>query len=199
MVVAGAVVFLLVSSQLLVPAIGERRVADRLTENGGTADVTIGAIPALRLLWGNGERFQVSARDLDLDLKRPEPVLDRLDGFSIVDIAIDSSKAGPLSIDNFRLTRDGDAPYHLVSSGQTSLKDLVDYGIQGVQLPGTGILDELFGGLLGPSDSQLPVDLDMKLTDDGGRVHVVSGGGTIDGIPTGPLAELITSAIVVRL
>ena len=39
----------------------------------------------------------------------------------------------------------------------------------------------------------------MELTSDDGRVRVVSGGGTVAGVPTGPLAELLTSAIVVQL
>ena len=39
----------------------------------------------------------------------------------------------------------------------------------------------------------------MQLTSDDGRVLVTSGGGTVGGIPTGPLAELLTAAIVVRL
>ncbi len=39
----------------------------------------------------------------------------------------------------------------------------------------------------------------MQLVSDGGRVLVTSGGGTIAGIPTGPLAELITSVVVVKL
>ncbi len=199
MIAAAAVVFVLVASQLIVPAVGERRVADRLTENGGSAAVTIGAVPALRLLWGDGERFQVSARDLDLDLDQPEPVLDRLDGFSIVDVAITSSRAGPFEIDSFHLTRDAPAPYHLVSTGQASPEQLVDYGLEGVELPGESLVDQIFGELLGPTETSVPVDLDMELIDDGGRVHVVSGGGTINGIPTGPLAELITSAIVIRL
>jgi hypothetical protein len=30
-------------------------------------------------------------------------------------------------------------------------------------------------------------------------VRVVSGGGTVGGIPTGPLAELLTAAVVVQL
>jgi hypothetical protein len=41
--------------------------------------------------------------------------------------------------------------------------------------------------------------MDMELESDGGRVRVVSGGATVAGVPTGPLAELITSMIVVRL
>ncbi len=39
----------------------------------------------------------------------------------------------------------------------------------------------------------------MELTSADGRLDVVSGGGTVAGIPTGPLAQLITSAIVVRI
>ena len=39
----------------------------------------------------------------------------------------------------------------------------------------------------------------MRLTDDYGRLVVVSGSGSIAGIPTGPLAELVTAAIAVRL
>ena len=45
----------------------------------------------------------------------------------------------------------------------------------------------------------LPIDLDMQLTSDDGRVQVVSGGGNVAGLPTGPLAELLTNAIVVQL
>jgi hypothetical protein len=39
----------------------------------------------------------------------------------------------------------------------------------------------------------------MELTSEDGRIQVVSGGGTVAGVPTGPLAELITSAVVIRL
>ena len=41
--------------------------------------------------------------------------------------------------------------------------------------------------------------MDMQLTSDDGRVEVTSGGGSVGGIPTGHLAEMITSAVVVRL
>jgi hypothetical protein len=34
---------------------------------------------------------------------------------------------------------------------------------------------------------------------DDGRIRVTEGGGTVAGVATGPLAELITAAIVVRL
>ena len=45
----------------------------------------------------------------------------------------------------------------------------------------------------------VPIDLDMQLRSEDGRVVVESGGGTVAGLPAGLLAQVITSAIVVRL
>ena len=196
---AGIGVFLLVSGQILIPDIGERRVEERLTEGGGTADVTLGAVPAVRLLFGDGERFEVDASDLDLELGREDRVFDDLDGFSIVDVSIQNSHAGPFDLDSFQLERDGEGPYRMTATGTTTPDELVDYGVEGLSLPGGSIFDAA-AELLGIDTTvTLPVDLDMQLTSDDGRIRVVSGDGDIGGIPTGPLAELLTSAIVVQL
>jgi hypothetical protein len=197
--VAGIVVFLLVAGQILIPDIGERQVEDRLTEGGGTADVTLGAVPAARLLFSDGERFEVTARDLDLELDRDERVFDNLDGFSIVDVSIANSHAGPFDLTSFVLQRDGDAPYRLVATGTTSPDELVDYGVEDFSLPGGSFFDTALDLLGIDTDVTVPIDLDMELTSDDGRIRVVEGGGEIAGLPTGPLAELLTSAIVVQL
>ncbi len=197
--VAGIVVFLLVAGQILIPDIGERRVEDRLTEGGGTADVTLGAVPAARLLFSDGERFDVTARDLDLALDPDDRVFDNLDGFTIVDVSIASSHAGPFELTSFELHRDGDAPYRLTATGTTSPDELVDYGVDDLALPGGSIVDTALDLLGIDTNVTVPIDLDMELTSDGGRIQVVSGGGTVGGIPAGPLAELLTSAIVVQL
>jgi hypothetical protein len=39
----------------------------------------------------------------------------------------------------------------------------------------------------------------MSLTDQGDRLVVLSGSGSVAGVKTGPLAELVTSAVAVRL
>lgn len=198
LIAAGVCVFVLVASQILVPSLGERAIESRLTEGGGSADVTLGAVPAARLLFSDGERLEVAARELDLELDPNERVFDRLDGFALVDIAVAESSAGPIDLDRFELTRDGGEPYRLVAAGSTSASSLVDYGID-VGVPGgdlAGIALELFGI---DTDFELPIELDMELTSDDGRVRVVSGGGTVAGVPTGPLAELLTNAVVVRL
>ncbi len=198
LIAAGVVLFLFVAAQILIPSLGERRIESRLTENGGSADVTLGAFPAGRLLFSDGERFEVTAHDLDLDLDRREQVFDHLDGFTIVDVSIADSKAGPFDLADFELQRDGEGPYTLTTTARTSPSALVDYGVEGLQLPGGDLASmalQLFGI---DTDFEIPLDLDMQLTSDDGRIQVVSGGGTVAGVPTGPLAELLTTAIVVQ-
>lgn len=190
----------LVASQLLIPELGERGVEDRLTEGGGFAEVSISAVPALRLLFSDGDRLEVSASDLELEVEERTDVLGRLDGFDAVEVSLNDSHIGPFELESFILTRDGGDPYRLVSSGRTSAQALAQYGFDSLGLPGGGLADALLDRVLGDdSEAQVPVELDMEMTSDGGRLRVTSGGGTIAGIDTGPLAELVTTAIVVRL
>jgi hypothetical protein len=59
-VVALVLLALLGISQLVIPPIAENRVEDRVTAVGGTADVSMSAFPAARLLFGDGSRLTVS-------------------------------------------------------------------------------------------------------------------------------------------
>ena len=198
LIVAGSLVFLFVLAQVLIPGLGEQRIEDRLTRGGGTADVTLGAFPAARLLFSHGERIEIQARDLDLDLNQETSVFDRLDGFHTVDISIDDSRIGPFQLDNFALSRDGNGPYHLTTSGSTSPTALADYGFEQYKLPGQSLVDALLGPLM-RDVGDVPMNIDMELSSDDGRIQVVSGGGEIAGFSTGPLAQLLTSAVVVRI
>lgn len=198
-VVAGIVVFALVASQILLPRLGASRVEDRLTEGGGSAEVTLGAVPGLRLLFADGERLEVDAQDLDLELDEREAVFDRLDGFTIVDISISNSATGPFELATFELHRDGAGPYTLLARGETTASELTAFGFDQLELPGESFLDLLLEPFVEQVDGPLPIQLDMELSSDEGRVEVISGGGEVAGIPTGPLAELITSAIVLQL
>lgn len=199
MIAAGIAVFAIVASQVLVPSLGARKVEDRLTVGGGTAEVTLGAVPAIRLLFGDGERLEVSARDLDLELDPDGAAFDRLDGFSIVDVSIAGSTAGPFELESFELRRDGDAPYRLVASGSVTPAGLAEAGLESVEVPGESVLDLILGRLFGDTTASLPIELEMELESADGRLQVVSGGGTVAGLPTGPLAQLITAAVVVRI
>ena len=188
-----------IGAQLLVPGIGERRIEDRLTERGGTANVSLSATPAARLLWGDGDRIEVRGSDLDLDLTPEEPrVFDHLDGFGEVDVDLTDFRAGPFDVMSFELTRDGSGPYSVRSSSSTTAADLLDFGADALGLAG-GPLLRFFAGRAPLGSRSIPISVDMQMESDDGRISVVSGSGTVAGYPTGPLAELITAAIVVRL
>ena len=180
-----------------MPGIAERGVEDRLTEGGGSASVSLSAFPAVRLLFEDGSRFEAQASGLNLDLSERVDALQRLDGFDEVEVSIVDVIAGPLDVQTFQLTRDGSGPYHLVSRSQASAAELVALGADTLGLPG----GELFGGLAGQAvgDAPLPIEVDMELASSSDGIEVTSGGGTVAGVPAGPVGQLITAAIVARL
>ncbi len=124
-------------------------------------------------------------------------MFDDLDRFDDVEIVIRDSSMGPVELDDFVLTRNGDEPYSLEATGHTSVSDLAEFGAETFDLPGGDIL----GGILNVATggTEIDVDLDMKIESDDGRVHVIEGGGEVAGIPTGPFAAFITSAVTIEL
>ena len=186
------------ASQLVVPPLAANHIEGRLTDGGGTANVSLSAFPAVRLLFGDGKRIEVRGDGLDLALERRTEVLDQLDGFDEVDVRLDDFRAGPFDMRAFELTRDGSgATYHLVSKGSSTAAAVAGYGAERLGLLGGPFLSALARQLTG--NRPFPIDLDMQLRSEDGRVVVVSGGGTIAGVPAGLLAQAITTAIVVRL
>ena len=196
---AAAVLLLLLLAQLFLPGIGEGAIEERLTKGGGVADVSLSATPAARLLWGGGDKIAITATGLSLELDEEDPeVFNNLDRFDDVEIVVGDSRAGPVDLDTFLLTRDGDDLYSLQSRGSSSAADLAEFFADDADVPGADIL----GGIIsatGVGGRDVDVELDMKLDSDEGRIQVVDGGGEVAGIPAGPLAEVITQAILARL
>jgi hypothetical protein len=56
---AGGVVALLVVTQLVLPSLAERRLRDRLREDGEVQRVEVSAFPAVKLLWHRADRVEV--------------------------------------------------------------------------------------------------------------------------------------------
>jgi hypothetical protein len=198
LIAAAGLAVLLVASQFVLPPLAADRVENRLTEGGGNANVSLSAFPAVRLLFGDGKRIEVRGSALDLDLDGRINVFDKLDGFDDVDLRLDDFRAGPFQMRAFELVRDGsEATYHLISRGRTTAAAVAAYGATRLGLLGGSLLGAVAAQLTG--NRPFPIDLDMQLRSEDGRVVVVSGGGTIAGLPAAPLAQLITSAIVVEL
>jgi hypothetical protein len=195
---AVGVLALLVLTQLLLPPFLEERVASRVTEDGGSADVSLSAIPALRLLAGDGERFEVRGRDLTFVPGRGEQVFSRLDGFDEVRVQVDGLEVEGVNASSFVLERSRSGePYRLTMEGQIT-------GREAVQLLGSeagGVLGGIAGGIAGSAlpgggDTELPLTVDAELASRGGRAEVVRTDATVAGLPAGPVAELVVGAVV---
>jgi hypothetical protein len=189
----GVVLALWIASELLLPAIAERRVRGRLTKDGGTAQVSMSSRPALRLLFGDGRRIAIAARGLRFELppfgtSSREDVFSKLDGFDTVDISMDDLTASPFRADRLTLTRAaGQADYRLRVSATATPSDLGSY--VGGALGGIG------AGLLGGA---APIDVrgDYLLRSDGGRPRTVSGTGSVAGISVGTLGAAFADAVL---
>lgn len=197
-ILAGLLVVVLVASQLAIPPMASRSIEDRLTEGGGTADVEASGFPALRLLLGSGSRLEIDGAGLVLPLgdEDSEGVFGRLDDFGAVDIELADVRVGPLALDSMALAGSGAADYEFTATGNTDARSLAIFGASRLDVPGAGLLGFLPGDA---GEEPIALDLDMRLRSDDGRIVVTEGGGEVAGFETGPLAALITSAIVVRL
>ena len=197
----GALVVLLVAVQLVVPALGEREVEKRLEEGGGSADVSLRALPAPRLLFGDGDSFEVEGSGLTVDVQRRERVLERLDGFDEVHVRLADVSAEPLRIGLFQLDRDeGRDAYDVLMDGKASPRDVAAF--LGSEAGGAlgGLLGDLAAGSL-PGDGEVSVPLEVKarVVSVDGEVEVTSSSGSVAGVPAGPLAKLLVEAIVRQL
>ena len=106
-------------------------------------------------------------------------------------VALDDTRAGPIAIDQFRLTReDGERDYDMRLAGTANPREL------GRVLGGA--LGELgAGALLGNAD--VPVSLSATVRSEDGRARAIGVQGSVAGIPAGPLAELALDAVLRRL
>lgn len=198
----GALLAVLVLTQLLLPGLVASRIEARLTEQGGSASAEARAVPALRLLFGDGAELEIRGEGLRFDLdEEPSGVFERLDGFGEVDVELRRLTAGPLAIESFTLGRSGDGPYAMLATATTTVDALIDFGSARLGLAGALFEDDLRDAAeaaLDP-DRRIPLALDMTLESEGGELEVVAGGGTVFGFPTGPLGALVAEAVVARI
>jgi hypothetical protein len=198
---AAAIVVLLIASQLLVPPYLEHRTEKRLTEKGGHADVSIEAVPAVRLLFNDGSKIKVRGDGLHVDLlKSNGRVFDELDRFDAADVRLTRMSAGPFAVRQVTLTRSSsDDPYSLVISASVTGRGLSSYA--GGQLAGSfgSFVGRLVAGAVPLSAERIPVEVDADVRSRDGKPDVEHVDGSVLGLSAGPLAETIASAIAGRL
>ena len=199
-VIGGAIVvgLILGLTQVIIPNVAERNVANRLTEDGGTADVHVRAIPALRLLFGSGDELTVDARDITIPAAGlRDASFDELDKFGEVDVTMIDSIVGPIDARRIELNRaDGEDDYEFTFRGTTSADQLADFVLSALPAGLRSIAEAIAGRA---SATPIPVRLDAVLKSQNGQARLVRGSGDLAGIPLGPIAVRIAGAVIARL
>jgi hypothetical protein len=192
------IVIALVATQILLPRMAENDVEDRLTRDGGTATVNIDAVPAVRLLFDDGDRVEVRAADVEIPIEDIQGrSFKQLDGFDEVDVRLADSTVGPFSAEEVRIERgEGDDAYAFKFNGTTSAAQVGDFALSGLPPLLRSTLTALAGRA---GERELPIRLDVALRSEGGRARVVGGSGTFAGLPLGGFALGIAGAIIGRI
>ena len=192
------VVIALVATQIFLPRIGQNKVEDRLTKDGGTASVEIDAVPAIRLLFDDGDKLKVKAEEVKIPIDDVQgKSFKELDGFNEVDVRLALSEVGPFFAEKVRIDRaKGEDLYGFTFRGTTSAAQVGDFALAG--LP--PLLRSALTALAGRAGKQeLPIRLDVQLRSERGRARVVGGAGTVAGLPLGGFALGIAGAIISRV
>jgi hypothetical protein len=200
---AAAIVVLLVLSQLVVPPYLEHRAEKRLTAKGGHAQVTIDAVPAVRLLFNDGNKIKVRGDGLHVDLLNgggSGPVFGELDRFDQADVRLTRMSAGPFAVRQVTIARHGSSePYTLVISASVTGRALSSYAGSELAGPFGGLVGRIAGGVVPFSAEPIPVEVDASIRSRDGRPEVQSVDGSVAGVSAGPLAAAIAAAIADRL
>jgi hypothetical protein len=191
---------ILLVSQLALPSYLGDRVEGRLTEDGGTADVSLSALPALRLLAGRGDKLYVRASGLRLEESRNERPFDRLDRFGDVTVYMENSRVGPFRVRSFFLDRDGDQRYRVLASVTTNLSELGSYAGERLGGPfGRGLAALAASALSTGGSDEIPAQLRATVDSSGDLPRTIDAYADVGGLPAGPLALILTDAMLASL
>jgi hypothetical protein len=192
-----ALAVLLVVTQFVLPPIAENRVEDGVTQHGGTAKAELSAIPALELLFKHGDTFKLNASGLSVDLKQNQSdVFNQLDDFAEVNIAVTNSRAGPFTVNDFRVKKTGQHQFDVAISGNGTAGDVARYA--GSRLGGgfgqalAGLAVSAIGGFNRP----IPFDATMQIDTSGSAPVARNVEGQVAGLPGGPLAQVVANALL---
>jgi hypothetical protein len=188
----------LVATQIFLPRIGENQVEDRLTKDGGTASVSIDAVPAIRLLFDDGDRLDVVAEEVNIPIDDIQgKSFKELDGFNAVDVRLALSKVGPFFAERVTITRgEGDELYGFTFRGSTSAAEVGEFALAGLPPLLRSALTALAGRA---GERDFPIRLDVDLRSQNGTARLVGGTGTLAGLPLGGFALGIAGAIIARI
>ena len=95
-------------AQLVLPGIAASRLRDRLGRDGTVASVSVSALPAVKLLWGQADHLRVSFSSLHVSTRRTGELLAQTHGVTNIDLSASTVVDGPLTLSDVTLRKRGD-------------------------------------------------------------------------------------------
>ena len=104
---AGAIVLLLVLTQLLLPGVAARRIRSRVGRYGTVKSVSVSAWPALKVLWGDADAVTVRAGSLHLTPAQTAKALDEAGSAARVTLSAEHVQVGVAQVTEATLEKRG--------------------------------------------------------------------------------------------
>jgi hypothetical protein len=147
LLLVGGIVAVLLLAQLALPTIAARIARDRIAKYGTVRSVSVSALPAIQLLWGNAQSARVKAGALRMSESQADALLPQIQGIASVDLSAESLQIEPFRLSDALLRKRG-AELHV--EGVLTQADL-QAGVQARPLAsGQGSVEmRLSGSLLG--------------------------------------------------
>ena len=192
-------VLVAIGTHFLLPPYLENRVEERLEEHGGRAEVELSAVPAIRLLAGHGDRIEVTGSGLEVDFEDPdEDAFDQLNKFDEVEIELTDVEADPFDVSSFRLEGLGDGRYRIETDATASVQELGR--VAGEQFgPLGGLIGSIVGGSAPLSARRCRSGSTASSRPRTAMSRWCPATQAWPGLPAGPVARLVTNAILSAL
>jgi hypothetical protein len=113
------VLLMMAAAQIVLPGIATDRLRDRLDDQGTVSSARVSAFPAVKLLWGKADKVEVAMKSFRPAATSGETggaggtgglgaAVARTQASGKIDVSVGSLAAGPLTLRDVRLTKDGD-------------------------------------------------------------------------------------------
>jgi hypothetical protein len=145
------VVAALVATQLLLPRIAARRLAEDLRRSGDVDHVRVRALPALKLLFDRADSVEIRMSEARAGTGRIADLLDDARGAERLDARAARVRLGPLTARDLRVSKQGDDVRAQAAVSDADLAAALPRGtgLRPIQVGGGELVLEASAGVLG--------------------------------------------------
>lgn len=125
--VLGAVLFVLIVAQLVLPGVAEQELRDQLSQSGTVLEVKVSAFPAIKLLWHHANSVVVRMGRYRSGSSQLGDRLGETAGVGRLDASVQEFHSGALTLHNATLRKRGDQLVGTATIRESDLRSAVPF------------------------------------------------------------------------